>query len=240
MIKAHFFSFTAIIAFNFMPLTLRTCAAPYKAPHLATINPTVALTYYSLRELERVHCAIMSNYSAFEKTSAEIGEPVSKLASKRPRRALFKHYESIPAGESTSDDYWNDFLSCALPVMIKSTSKVTKMPEAKILNDDNLFSNLTQGIMAHPSFIKILCIVRTIQRESQQHININDAIDSQDAACTTFATAVQNKQATLKLTEENEELEHIWKNFKMPSNQRLQQILEEKRREMQPNTCLLL
>ena len=38
----------------------------------------------------------------------------------------------------------------------------------------------------------------------------------------------------------NKELEHIWKNFKMPSQVKLNQILEKKRDEMRPSSCSIL
>lgn len=242
MANTQLLSLTAIITFGFMPFTYSASTSRNDSPNLANVNPTQALIYYGQRELQKMHRTIMSNYSTYQKQLAEAGDSLHQVADKlNPKaREFYKHFESVPSQGSTSEQYWDDFLSYALPALIKTASEITKVPAEELLNNNHYFRTVVQGLLASPDRIKIICIVRTIQRESRQHINIKSAITTQAAALKTFETAIQNQETTLTLIDENKELEHIWKNFKMPSQVKLNQILEKKRDEMRPSSCSIL
>lgn len=234
--------FLAAIAFNYIPIAYSAATSRDETPSLAGINPTQALLYYSQRELEAFHRSIAANYSFFQKHVLENSEWADDISDKISPYAseLYEHYTSVPSQDSSCEDYWRDFLNRALPIVLKSASEATKLPEKELLNNDIFFRNLAQGLIGPQNFIKILCIVKTIQRESRQNIEIEETVTCQKIACKAFEAAVRNQDATLKLVEENEELELVWKNFRVPTNKRLRQILYSKREEMRPSACLLL
>jgi hypothetical protein len=209
---------------------------------LQSVDPTQALIYYGRKEAERTYaltCAALFYANPIKELAEEYKPELEKL---NPAELGRKMYASIPSSESTNKDYVHEFIELAVPQLVQFAAKVTRRSEANVLADDEVFNLIVTILEGMRPVLKTLCIVRSLQRENRQPVNVDEVIANQQAAGEAFKAAIERKNLTLTLTEKNEDLERIWNLFDASLETEVAELIADNRAEIRQHVsrCVCL
>ena len=225
--------YLALIATILSFVSVIKCASSSAASGLAAVDPTKALIYYNLKNiqdaydqtrqllnLDAANCpaeTIQRLNTIFYESSGSLGPE------------FYTHYANMPSHESKPNNFLQEYLDLCLPKLIAKA--LARKP-----HKDPILEHLHQAVSAklkstgYTTAItrKILCIIRTIQLETNLPLNIPEASAAIANANQQAHVAIQEKLNVFKLIEPNADLDHIFSNFVMPTDDIFEEMLRKK------------